>query len=320
MNLPLPGFLNRNTNRFAAGGGGESAAKLPPLGHDGPKTLMAIMAHPDDIDFGSSGSIAKWCAEGWTVYYVLATSGDKGTHDPAFSPQELAATREEEQREAARILGVKEVFFLGYPDGFLEPTHELREQLVRLFRVYKPDVVLTWDAGARLQWTGDLTPPVAWKDIDTGGATTYTVVRANEFSLNLDALQEPPPRGTGSGRGTVSLSNNVLVVDVTYSGLSGNRNNSHFHAPAPRGQNAGVAYNLAPLDSATGNNTNGGTIRGTITLVDGAYGVPAKNIAAQLQDLRDGLWYLNVHSTTFGGGEIRGQLDPPVRFYRLISP
>jgi LmbE family N-acetylglucosaminyl deacetylase len=141
LHLPLFG---RKRNDFGGGYDGDSR-KLPPLGHDGPKTLMAIMAHPDDIDFGSSGSIAKWCAEGWTVYYVLATSGDKGTHDPAFSPQELAATREEEQREAARILGVKEVFFLGYPDGFLEPTHELREQLVRLFRVYKPDVVLTWD-------------------------------------------------------------------------------------------------------------------------------------------------------------------------------
>jgi len=134
----------RNSNPFAGGYDGD-ARNLPPLGHDGPQTLMAIMAHPDDIDFGSSGSVAKWCSEGWTVYYVLATSGDKGTHDPAFTPQELAATREEEQREAARVLGVKEVFFLGYPDGFLEPTHELREQLVRLFRVYKPDVVLTWD-------------------------------------------------------------------------------------------------------------------------------------------------------------------------------
>jgi LmbE family N-acetylglucosaminyl deacetylase len=105
---------------------------------------MCIMAHPDDIDFGSSGSVAKWCAEGWTVYYVLATSGDKGTHGE-MSPQELAATREEEQRDAARILGVKDVIFLGYPDGFLEPTTELRGQIVRLFRRYKPDVVLTWD-------------------------------------------------------------------------------------------------------------------------------------------------------------------------------
>ena len=143
MSFRLP-FFKRNSNAFGGGYDGD-ARKLPPLGHDGPKTLMAIMAHPDDIDFGSAGSVAKWCSEGWTVYYVLATSGDKGTHDPAFTPQELAATREEEQRAAARVLGVKEVFFLGYPDGFLEPTHELRGQLVRLFRVYKPDVVLTWD-------------------------------------------------------------------------------------------------------------------------------------------------------------------------------
>lgn len=120
-------------------------ANLPPLGANGPMTLMAIMAHPDDIDFGSAGSIARWCAEGWTVYYVLATSGDKGTHDPALSRQEIAAIREEEQRAAARVLGVKEVFFLGYPDGFLPNSTELRGQIVRLFRIYKPDVVLTWD-------------------------------------------------------------------------------------------------------------------------------------------------------------------------------
>jgi len=124
---------------------GEDVSNLPPIGHDGPKTLMAIMAHPDDIDFGSSGSIAKWCAEGWTVYYVLTTSGDKGTHEPGISGQELAAIREEEQREAARVLGVKEVFFLGLEDGFVEPNAELRERLVWLFRTYKPDVVLTWD-------------------------------------------------------------------------------------------------------------------------------------------------------------------------------
>ena len=142
--LPLFGGRRNGRNQFAPGGG-EDVRKLPPLGSDGPKTLMCIMAHPDDIDFGSAGSVAKWCAEGWTVYYVLATSGDKGTHDPKFSAQELAATREEEQREAARVLGVKEVFFLGYPDGFLEVTPELRGEIVRLFRVYKPDVVLTWD-------------------------------------------------------------------------------------------------------------------------------------------------------------------------------
>ena len=146
MNLPLPGFLKNAASNAGArpGSYGDNPGKLPPIGHDGPKTLMCIMAHPDDIDFGSAGSVAKWCSEGWTVYYVLATSGDKGTHGE-MSPQELAATREEEQREAARILGVKDVIFLGYPDGFLEVTTELRGQIVRLFRKYKPDVVLTWD-------------------------------------------------------------------------------------------------------------------------------------------------------------------------------
>jgi len=132
----------RDNNPFSYGDG---IRDLPPLGADGPLTLMAIMAHPDDIDFGSAGSIAKWCAEGWTVYYVLATSGDKGTHDTSMTGQELAAIREQEQRDAAKVLGVKECIFLGYPDGFVQPTPELRGQIVRLFRRYKPDVVLTWD-------------------------------------------------------------------------------------------------------------------------------------------------------------------------------
>jgi LmbE family N-acetylglucosaminyl deacetylase len=117
-------------------------ASPPPL--EGPKTLMAIMAHPDDIDFTSAGTIARFCAEGWTVYYVLATSGDKGTHQD-LTRQELAAMREEEQREAASVLGVKEVIFLGYPDGWVEASVELRGQIVRLLRQYKVDVVLTWD-------------------------------------------------------------------------------------------------------------------------------------------------------------------------------
>jgi len=115
------------------------------LGKDGPLTAMVIFAHPDDAEFTCGGTVAKWCAEGWTVYYVLATSGDKGTHDSALSGQELAAVREQEQREACRVLGVREVVFLGYPDGFLRPDAEFRGEIVRLLRTYRPDVVLTWD-------------------------------------------------------------------------------------------------------------------------------------------------------------------------------
>jgi len=115
------------------------------LGKDGPLTAMVIFAHPDDAEFTCGGTVAKWCDEGWTVYYVLATSGDKGTHDTSLTSQELAALREQEQREACRVLGVKDVIFLGYPDGFVKADAELRGEVVRLLRRYRPDVVITWD-------------------------------------------------------------------------------------------------------------------------------------------------------------------------------
>ena len=79
-----------------------------------------------------------------------------------------------------------------------------------------------------------------------------------------------------------------------------------------------MAYGTGTIDSGNPGGT-AGTVAGTITLVNGAYG--GKTIAAQLQDLRSSLWYLNIHSSTFTGGEIRGQVDPAgARFYRLISP
>ncbi len=116
----------------------------PPI--EGPARAMVIMAHPDDAEFLCSGTVAKWCKEGWDVFYVLVTGGDKGTHDPAMTPEKLAAIREEEQRAACRVLGVKECILLGYPDGFTSESAELRGQIVRLLRMYRPDVVITWDA------------------------------------------------------------------------------------------------------------------------------------------------------------------------------
>lgn len=116
----------------------------PPI--EGPARAMVIMAHPDDAEFVCGGTVAKWCAEGWHVVYVVVTGGDKGTHDPDMYPEKLAAIREEEQRAACRVLGVKECIFLGYPDGFTVDDHELRGQLVRLIRLHRPDVIITWDA------------------------------------------------------------------------------------------------------------------------------------------------------------------------------
>jgi hypothetical protein len=177
-------------------------------------------------------------------------------------------------------------------------------------------LTFSWDAPARLQHTTSLTPPIIWEDINTGGATTYSVNPTNEFNVSLDAFQEANPIGlrTGTGRGTVTLSNNVLKVSVTYTGMSAPRNNIHFHAPAPRGSPAGVAYDIGGITTGT----TSGTILGDVPLSAGAYG--GKSIAAQIQDLRNGLWYINIHSTAFTGGEIRGQVETGARFYRLISP
>jgi LmbE family N-acetylglucosaminyl deacetylase len=115
----------------------------PPI--EGPARAMVVVAHPDDAEFLCSGTVAKWCAEGWEVYYVVVTSGDKGTHDETMSPERLAAIRDEEQRAACRVLGVKECILLGYADGFTSESQELRGQIVRLLRRYRPDVVITWD-------------------------------------------------------------------------------------------------------------------------------------------------------------------------------
>jgi LmbE family N-acetylglucosaminyl deacetylase len=107
---------------------------------------MVIMAHPDDAEFLCGGTVAKWCAEGWDVRYVVVTGGDKGTKDDTMHPEKLAAMREEEQRQACRILGVKECVFLGYPDGFTVDDHDLRGHVGRLIRLHRPDVVITWEA------------------------------------------------------------------------------------------------------------------------------------------------------------------------------
>jgi hypothetical protein len=175
---------------------------------------------------------------------------------------------------------------------------------------------LSWNTGARLQYTTSLTPPVIWRDVDTGGATNYTVTPSNEFSVVMNAAQENVSTNTsqGLGIGTISLSNNVLKVNVLYTNLAASRSADHFHAPAPRGQNTAVVYDLASITTGTTN----GTVRGDVPLVANQYG--GKSIAAQIQDIRDGLWYLNIHTTIYGGGEIRGQVESGARFYRLTGP
>lgn len=114
-----------------------------------PRRVMAIMAHPDDIEFGCGGTIAKWASEGQEITFVLGTSGDKGSDDPAYSSESLMETREREQRAAADILGVKNVEFLRMRDAELVPDLEMRKTITRVIRKYKPDAVICQDPTAR---------------------------------------------------------------------------------------------------------------------------------------------------------------------------
>ena len=118
-----------------------------------PKRVMVIVAHPDDIEFSCSGTIARWVKEGAEVCYVLCTSGDVGILDPNITKQEAAAIREAEQTTAAAVVGVTIVVYLREPDGMLEPTLALRKRLVREIRKFRPDTLITGDPQAL--WSGD---------------------------------------------------------------------------------------------------------------------------------------------------------------------
>jgi LmbE family N-acetylglucosaminyl deacetylase len=111
--------------------------------------VMVILAHPDDPEFVCGGSVARWAGEGKEVVYVVATRGDKGTDDPGMSPERLMEIREAEQRAAAALLGVRDVIFMGYPDGELLPDLRLRRDITRLIRQVRPDVVVTFDPLSR---------------------------------------------------------------------------------------------------------------------------------------------------------------------------
>ncbi len=107
--------------------------------------VMVIAAHPDDPEFGAGGTIAKWAEAGKEITYVLLTSGDKGSKDPTIRAGQLATQREEEQRAAARTLGVREVIYLRHGDGILEYNLEIRRQITNLIRRYKPQIVMAID-------------------------------------------------------------------------------------------------------------------------------------------------------------------------------
>lgn len=117
--------------------------------------VMVVTPHPDDAEFGVAGTVARWVKEGRDVVYVVCANGDKGTSDINVKPEELVRIREQEQLAAARLLGVREVIFLHHPDQSLEDTPEFRKEIVRLIRIYRPEVVVTADPYRRYVWHRD---------------------------------------------------------------------------------------------------------------------------------------------------------------------
>lgn len=110
-----------------------------------PKIVLAVAAHADDIDFCMAGTIAKWAAEGAEIYYLILTGGDRGSSDTSVKPKQLIKTRQAEQREAAQLLGVKEVIFCKYKDCQLKCDQDVTRDIVRAIRHLKPDTVMTID-------------------------------------------------------------------------------------------------------------------------------------------------------------------------------
>ena len=146
---------------------------------------LVVISHPDDAEFGAGPTIAALAAAGARVDYVVTTDGSKGTEDPSVTPEQLASTRMAEQRAAADILGVTDIVHLGYPDGYLAPSLDLRRDITRQIRRFRPDLVITQNPQRRL----DHNPFIGHPDhLATGEATLAAVYPAARDHLNFPEL------------------------------------------------------------------------------------------------------------------------------------
>ena len=118
---------------------------------------LAVVAHPDDMEYGASSAVAKWTAQGKQIGYVLATRGEAGIS--SMKPEEVSRLRSEEQRLACEVVGVDDLVFLDHPDGLVEPSHHLRRDFARQIRRFRPDAIIS--SNYRDSWGGP-----SWNHID----------------------------------------------------------------------------------------------------------------------------------------------------------
>ena len=148
---------------------------------------MVIVAHADDAEYGCAGTVAKWCSEGMEVVYVICTDGSKGSSDAEMTPGRLVEIRREEQLAAGRVLGLKEVVFLGYEDSMLQPTLELRRDMVRQIRRHRPDILICPSPVRTLDGNGYIGHP---DHIAAGEAAMSAVFPAARDRLTFPELLE----------------------------------------------------------------------------------------------------------------------------------
>ena len=154
---------------------------------DAGRRAMVVVAHADDAEWGCSGTVAKWCAQGWEVVYVLCTDGSKGTEDPELTSEELVNIRQKEQLDASKVLGLHQVVFLGYEDAMLEPSIELRRDIAREIRRYRPDILICLSPLRHLDGDGYIGHP---DHLASGEAALAAVFPSARDRLTFPELME----------------------------------------------------------------------------------------------------------------------------------
>ena len=155
-------------------------------------SALVVCAHPDDAEFGAGGTIARMAAEGVAVTICVVSNGAMGSNDPAVAREDLIAAREVEQRAAAAAAGVGDVVFLGYEDGYLEDSHEIRRDIIREIRRRKPEAVLGPDPSTFFVDQRYLNHPdhravgLAFSAAVNPGATTVPIYRAELYDQGFE--------------------------------------------------------------------------------------------------------------------------------------
>ncbi len=152
---------------------------------ESPQKVLVVLAHPDDPEFFCGATTARWVLAGHQVAYCVVTCGDKGTKDLSIASDDLCSIRQMEQRSAAKVLGVKEVKFLNYPDGYLVADINLRRDITRVIRIMRPDVLITCDPQTLFTANGGLNHP---DHRAAGQATLDAVFPAARDHLNFPEL------------------------------------------------------------------------------------------------------------------------------------